>query len=295
MERKRRQGTQASIPSRLLSALETAGLTSTATFASALWVGLALPGLPLLPGLGAAGNTNVSISLSSAVLGVQESQTFEAANGATGRQARLLSLLLPTPGTLSTGLTERNSDAPADLSLVVALPAQPHSDEPAVVQGPDAVGTVESAPVAYTPPLPPPPAPAPAVPAGAPPPRPSIPSAPAPGEPEPNPPAPEPVPAPPTTEPGDPASADPGIPAGPQPPADGETPPADPENPGGAAAPDPGASTGNGNAGGNNPNAGGGDPNPSGSNPDAGGGNPNPGGNGNGNAGAAKGGKAKGK
>ena len=78
-----------------VSAIESAGLASTATFASALWVGLALPGLPLLPGLGAGGNSNVAISLSSAVLGVQESQTFKSPNNVTGRQARLLSLLLP--------------------------------------------------------------------------------------------------------------------------------------------------------------------------------------------------------
>src|SRR6185295_18903923 len=95
MEMKRRQFTLASTASRLLSAIESAGLASTATFASALWLGLALPGLPLLPGLGAGGNSNVAISLSSAVLGVQESQTFKSPNNATGRQARLLSLLLP--------------------------------------------------------------------------------------------------------------------------------------------------------------------------------------------------------
>ena len=95
MEIKRRQFTLASTASRLLSAIESAGLASTATFASALWVGLALPGLPLLPGLGAGGNSNVAISLSSAVLGVQESQTFKSPNNVTGRQARLLSLLLP--------------------------------------------------------------------------------------------------------------------------------------------------------------------------------------------------------
>ena len=88
MEIKRRQFTLASMASRLVSATESAGLASMATFASALWVGLALPGLPLLPGLGAGGNSNVAISLSSAVLGVQESQTFKSPNNVTGRQAR---------------------------------------------------------------------------------------------------------------------------------------------------------------------------------------------------------------
>lgn len=95
--------------SRLLSAIVSAGLDSTATFASVLWVGLALPGLPLLPGLGVGGNSNVAISLSSAVLGVQESQTFRSPNNATGRQARLVSLLLPA------GVDERTCDCRATL------------------------------------------------------------------------------------------------------------------------------------------------------------------------------------
>ena len=59
--------------SRLLSTFESAGLAATATFASVLWIGLALPGLPLLPGVGGGQNSNVAISLSSAVLGVQDS------------------------------------------------------------------------------------------------------------------------------------------------------------------------------------------------------------------------------
>ncbi|MBA3733761.1 MAG: hypothetical protein H0W90_00975 [Actinobacteria bacterium] len=66
-------------------------------------------GLPLLPGLGAGGNSNVAISLSSAVLGVQESQTFRSPNNLTGRQARLLSLLLPA------GVGERTCDCRATL------------------------------------------------------------------------------------------------------------------------------------------------------------------------------------
>ena len=100
--------------------------SATATFASVLWVGLALPGLPLLPGLGASANSNVAISLSSAVLGVQESQTFKATSGLTGRQARLLSLLLPTDPAAAGLATRRPSEADAPVgTLVVALPEPP--------------------------------------------------------------------------------------------------------------------------------------------------------------------------
>ena len=129
MEIKRRQFTLASTASRLLSAIESAGLASTATFASALWVGLALPGLPLLPGLGAGGNSNVAISLSSAVLGVQESQTFKSPNNATGRQARLLSLLLPADALANDLATAspRSADSRAK-SLIVALPDPPAAE-----------------------------------------------------------------------------------------------------------------------------------------------------------------------
>jgi len=87
--------------SRLLSTFESASLAATATFAGVLWVGLALPGLPLLPGVGGGQGSNVAISLNSAVLGVQDSRTFASSDGIAGRQARLLSLLLPTPDPLA--------------------------------------------------------------------------------------------------------------------------------------------------------------------------------------------------
>ena len=100
MENRRQTPTQPSMASRFLSTFESAGLAATATFASVLWVGLALPGLPLLPGVGGGQNSNVAISLNSAVLGVQDSRTFAPSSGVAGRQARLLSLLLPAPDTL---------------------------------------------------------------------------------------------------------------------------------------------------------------------------------------------------
>ena len=113
MENKRRTPTRPSMASRLLSTFESAGLAATATFAGVLWVGLALPGLPLLPGVGGGQGSNVAISLSSAVLGVQDSRTFASSGGVAGRQARLLSLLLPTPDPLAKELaTKRRGAAP---------------------------------------------------------------------------------------------------------------------------------------------------------------------------------------
>jgi len=311
MEIKRRQFTLASTASRLLSAIESAGLASTATFASALWLGLALPGLPLLPGLGAGANSNVAISLSSAVLGVQESQTFRSPNNATGRQARLLSLLLPADALANDLATAspRSAESRAK-SLIVALPDPPaaenHESGPSSTDQPQR--QVASAPVQQSEPAPQPPAPAPPAP------HPATPAAPRQQQPDPNPPAPEP-----STPSTPPSSSDTGEPVVGPPPADGgEGPlPADPGAPESPESPDPaanpgnanpdagGATTnpggngngnGNGNAGGNNPNSGGnnagGNSNASGNNPNAGGNNPNAGGNnaggngnGNGNAG----------
>ena len=240
--------------SRLLSTFESAGLAATATFAGVLWVGLALPGLPLLPGVGGGQGSNVAISLNSAVLGVQDSRTFASSDGIAGRQARLLSLLLPTPDPLAEELaTERRGAGPTSgVPIVVALPAvhtaAPRSD-PRVVESSQLAST------AYTPA----PAPAPAPPAPPPPPRPPAPSPPAP----PRTPDPDPeTPAPPT-----------GPSAPPLPDADlaamaEDTPPSDPSSPGNAPGSGPGS--GNGNAGGNNSNAGG----------------ANAGGNGNGNGNA---------
>src|SRR5256714_14928401 len=168
MENMRRNPTRASMASRILSTFESSGLAATATFAGALWVGLALPGLPLLPGIGGGQNSNVAISLNSAVLGVQDSRTFAASVGASGRQARLLSLLLPTPDQLGKKLATKQTDAAAasDAPMVIALPALPpsHAENPApetprVVESSQVASTV-SVPAPSSPPEPPrPPAP----------------------------------------------------------------------------------------------------------------------------------------
>nr|MDP9303536.1 hypothetical protein [Actinomycetota bacterium] len=162
--------------SRLLSTFESAGLAATATFAGALWVGLALPGLPLLPGVGGGQGNNVAISLNSAVLGVQDSRTFTSSAGVAGRQARLLSLLLPAPDPLAKELAiKRPVGAPTSgTPIVVALPAV-HTAAPS--SDPRVVESSQLASTAYTP-APSPPAPSPPTPS--PPPRPPAPSPPAP-------------------------------------------------------------------------------------------------------------------
>ena len=221
--------------SRLLSTFESAGLAATATFAGALWVGLALPGLPLLPGVGGGQGSSVAISLNSAVLGVQDGRTFTSSGGVVGRQARLLSLLLPASDPLAKELaTKRPGAAPTPgAPMVVVLPAVHTAAPPS---DPRVVESSQLASTAYTP--------APAPPAPPPPPR----------LPAPSPPAPPRAPDPET--PTSPIEAS----APPLPDADvaslaEDTPPTDPSSPGNA--PGSGTGNGNGNAGGNNPNAGG--------------------------------------
>jgi hypothetical protein len=292
MENLRQTPAKASVAfSRLLSTFESAGLAATATFAGVLWIGLALPGLPLLPGVGGGQNSNVAISLSSAVLGVQDSRTFGSSIGTAGRQARLLSLLLPAPDPLGNDLATKQPDTEAQsgASMVVALPPPLPEQAPTHDAGPR---VIESTHLASAASAPAPPAPAP------PPPRPTVSSPTPPRQPDPKPQ----TPATPTLpiDPPPPADPDPSPVAGDTPPSDGSSPdttttPTTPD-PGGAPADGNGNGNGNsdGSSGGNDPNAGGGNPNAGGANAggngngngNAGGNNPNAGGN-NPNAGGA--------
>src|SRR5919197_1978146 len=108
--------------SKALSAIESAALAATATFATILWVGIALPGLPLVPGLGGGNDRNVAISLDSALLGIKDRTGVRA--DATGRQARLASLLLPARSALTDGLAAaRSEDSTSSAKpVVVTLP-----------------------------------------------------------------------------------------------------------------------------------------------------------------------------
>ena len=257
MENLRRTPTQPSMASRLLSTFESAGLAATATFASVVWIGLALPGLPLLPGLGGGQNSNVAISLNSAVLGVQDSRTFTPSIGTAGRQARLLSLLLPAPDPLGKDLATKQPDTEAGSGapMVVALPPAPPAQAAAHDDGPRVIESTHFASAAS--------------------PAPPVSSPPPPRQPDPKPQTPAP----------------PALPIDPPPPTDpdaspvaGDTPPSDGSSPDTTTPPDPGSAPGNGNGNGNG-NAGGNNPNAGGDNPSAGGANAGGNGNGNGNAG----------
>ncbi|TML19718.1 MAG: hypothetical protein E6G32_11580, partial [Actinobacteria bacterium] len=118
MENKRRHSIRASALSRVLSALESAGLATMATFASILWIGIALPGLPLVPGLGGGNDRNLAISLDNALLGIQD-RTGRA--DASGRQARLAALLLPARNPLADGLAASHpgDQKPSNAPIVV--------------------------------------------------------------------------------------------------------------------------------------------------------------------------------
>ena len=250
--------------SRLLSTFESTGLAATATFASVLWIGLALPGLPLLPGVGGSQNSNVAISLSSAVLGLQDSRTFGSSPGTAGRQARLLSLLLPAPDPLGKDLATKrpDSEASSNGSMVIALPSPPPAQAAPRDGGPRVIESSHLSSAAGPAPAPPaPPAPRP-TPSSPPPPR-----------------QPDPKPQPPATptlpvDPPPPADPDGSPVAGDTPPSDGSSPETTTPGPGTSPANGNGNGNGNGNAGGNNPNAGGNNPNAGGA---------NAGGNGNGN------------
>src|SRR5437763_9219841 len=151
MENKRRN-----IFLRMRSTVESAGLAATATFASILWVGIALPGLPLVPGLGGGGDRNLAISLDSALLGVQDKS---GRVDASGRQARLAALLLPARNQLVDGLAAARQAQDLALSntpVVVTMPAAP-APRPAP-PAPNAPTELASSPL-QPPPSPTPPSP----------------------------------------------------------------------------------------------------------------------------------------
>jgi len=129
MARNMRRLIQPALSGRVRSALRSSAKVLLAAFVCILWLGLSVPALALLPGLGGIGDHGISISLQSALLGIDE--------GA-----------LPTPGSasgaaLALGLDSSNPAAPrgggGKASLVVDL-------------SPDAVGVPAPA-AAPAPPL----------------------------------------------------------------------------------------------------------------------------------------------
>jgi hypothetical protein len=120
---------------RLGAALKSSAQLCVAAVACALWIGLALPGLQLLPGIGDLANTSVAISLQSALLGIDDSSS----SSSVSVRAALHALgLKPTPQLLPRDLL-RLRGVSASGSLVTQL-------DPRVVGAPDA-GPSTSAPL----------------------------------------------------------------------------------------------------------------------------------------------------
>jgi hypothetical protein len=129
-------------------------LTSSVTLASVLWVSVALPNMPLLHAFDSQNRTSVSISLQSALLGIDD------ANGRSLSDARALARslgltdALPTPGELRALTTSPEALGPAVTQLnVLALNASSPTTTPEPVSrqrditAPVAPGVVPPVPV----------------------------------------------------------------------------------------------------------------------------------------------------
>jgi hypothetical protein len=143
-----------------------------------LWIGLALPGLRLLPGLNSLGDQSIAISLQSALLGIDDTQSQLSANSVVA--ARALGLVGNTHLTSS----EQLRAAHGDLDAQLAVSAQPAAGDTSPT-APPPVPPTPSAPTtgghgAPTPPH---------VPAPHAPKTPNMPKTPEPGPPTPSPPA----------------------------------------------------------------------------------------------------------
>ena len=99
MAKTQRQHDESTRSPRVRAALVLVGRTSAATTACILWVGLALPGMQLLPGLGGFGDQSISISLQSALLGIDDGGQ---PRGATAGAALALGLNPSQPDFLRT-------------------------------------------------------------------------------------------------------------------------------------------------------------------------------------------------
>src|SRR5258706_4397192 len=123
---------------RLRAALKSSAQGCVAAVACALWIGLALPGLQLLPGVGDLANTSVAISLQSALLGIDDTS---GRSSSVSVRASLRALgLTPTRQLLSHGLL-RLRGISASGSLVTQVdpraldnaPSAPTPSHPALV------------------------------------------------------------------------------------------------------------------------------------------------------------------
>src|SRR5712691_9532578 len=188
MERNTRGGERPAGSGHLRSALLSLLQVCIAAVACTFWIGLALPGMRLLPGVGPT-DRNVSISLQSALLGIDD-PTGRASFSANARALGLT----PTQQLLAADLL-RVRAASGGASLVAQL--DPRALGPVDVAAPP-TGSSEpgrvplESPPSGSAPAPPPPAPAPPAPAPAHPPAtshpvvpPVVPASPPPGSPPP--------------------------------------------------------------------------------------------------------------
>src|SRR6266550_2238527 len=82
MARNMRRLRRPALSGRVRSALRSSGKVLLAAFVCLLWLGLSVPALALLPGLGGIGDQGISISLQSALLGIDEGGSPSAASRA---------------------------------------------------------------------------------------------------------------------------------------------------------------------------------------------------------------------
>jgi hypothetical protein len=182
MEQTQRREERPVRPGRLRSALRSTAQVGVAAVACTLWIGLALPGLQLIPGVGDLANTSVAISLQSALLGIDDSSGPTSASvnaavralGLTPTQQLSHNLLrmqgASASGSLVTQLdpranvgggmaaSQQPSGAPASQPQTaprVVPPPPPPVQPPAAPKPPRVV--VPVAPVVPTPPIPTPP------------------------------------------------------------------------------------------------------------------------------------------
>ena len=129
-----------------------------AVAACLLWTGVASPGLKLLPGLDGLQDQSISISLQSAVLGIDDGSNRPAEERARDAAAVLgltyaESLLSPTAVRAGAAARARGTATPALVTLGDVLAGQ------VAASVPDAPGVLVAAPVAGAPPDPAPAAP----------------------------------------------------------------------------------------------------------------------------------------
>ena len=127
MEQTRRREERPIRSGRLKAALKSSAQMCVAAVACALWIGLALPGLQLLPGVGDLANTSVAISLQSALLGIDDASS---SNSVSVRAALRALGLKPASQMLPHDLL-RVRGASASGSLVAQL-------DPRLLSAPDA-------------------------------------------------------------------------------------------------------------------------------------------------------------